>query len=81
MSMDASVDWAEPDYSSDGEYITADDGYEADIENPMNPHTIFSKHKNQFNLFLTDVSQGNANLDMCTLTIDLLIYFSKRWAF
>jgi hypothetical protein len=80
MTMDVSTDWGEADDSSTGEYITADDGYEADIEVPVkNSQGVLSKRINQFS-GASETAKGNANAHpaLCSLTIDLLIYFSKQ---
>ncbi|XP_058802324.1 lysosomal-trafficking regulator isoform X2 [Phymastichus coffea] len=77
-TMDISTDWGEPDDSSAGEYITADDGYEADVEIPVkNLQDVSSKKFSPFNGMSDSKGTVNAHPALCSLTIDLLIYFSK----
>ena len=81
MALDFSADWGEIEESSTGEYITADDGYDADVEVPIGNHqNLSSKYVNQLGSLLTEVPRGstNANPALCSLTIDLLIHFSKQ---
>lgn len=78
--MDTSADWADPDESSIGEYLTADDGYEADIEIFVkNSQDITSRRINQLD-GISDAIRGNVNAHpaLCSLTINLLIYFAKQ---
>lgn len=80
MTMDISTDWGEADDSSTGEYVTADDGYEADIEVPVkNSQDVLSKRINHF-AGAPETIRGNANAHpaLCSLTIDLLICFAKQ---
>ena len=79
MTMDISTDWGDADDSSNGEYVTADDGYEADIEIPVINSQDISKKVNQYNGSF-EVARGNVNAHpaLCSLTIDLLIYFAKQ---
>ncbi|XP_016837232.1 lysosomal-trafficking regulator isoform X2 [Nasonia vitripennis] len=80
MTMDISTDWGEADDSSTGEYVTADDGYEADIEVPVkNSQDVLSKRINHFGR-APETIRGNANAHpaLCSLTIDLLICFAKQ---
>lgn len=77
--MDISTDWGEPEDSSAGEYVTADDGYEADVEVPAkNTQNLSSKKFNTFGGFSESKGTINAHPDLCSLTIDLLIYFAKQ---
>lgn len=79
--MDDTADfWGDVDESSVGEYITADDGYEADVEIFVkNQQDISLKRINQLG-GMSDAIKGNINADpaLCSLAIDLLIYFAKQ---
>ena len=79
MSIDVSTDWADAEESSN-EYITADDGYDADIEVPIKTNQeISSKRQNRFDrAFEANRNNAVAHPALCSLTLDLLIYFSKR---
>ena len=80
MAMDLSSDWGDIDDNSNSEYnITADDGYDADIEVPINQN-FSSKFISQHNSLLTEVPNENCNANpaLCSLTIDLLIHFSSQ---
>lgn len=72
----------EAECSSNQEYLTADDGYEADIEIQINnPHGA-SKMNSRANIgAMVEESIGNNSLPMCNLTIDLLIHLSKQLSF
>jgi len=65
--------------SSTGEYITADDGYEADIEIPgKNANNTISKKNNPLGPVIEPRSHANAHPALCSLAIDLLIHFSEQ---
>lgn len=79
MSLDILPDYGAED-SSTGEYITADDGYEADIEVPgKNTNNSISK-KTSSPLGPVIEPRGHANVHpaLCSLAIDLLIHFSEQ---
>ncbi|XP_036146533.1 lysosomal-trafficking regulator isoform X4 [Monomorium pharaonis] len=72
-----------PDYgaedSSTGEYVTADDGYEADIEVPgKNTNSISKKNSSPLGPVTEPRSHANAHPALCSLAIDLLIHFSEQ---
>ncbi|XP_018058565.1 PREDICTED: lysosomal-trafficking regulator [Atta colombica] len=79
MSLETLPDYGAED-SSTGEYVTADDGYEADIEVP-GKNTNNSMPKKSSNLLGPVIeSRGHANAHpaLCSLAIDLLIHFSEQ---
>ncbi|CAD6208341.1 GSCOCG00003347001-RA-CDS [Cotesia congregata] len=86
-----------PDYGADessaGEYVTADDGYEADIEIPSkssrdeessNQHNNLPKGTTNSLRFIFDSRGGHINTNitahpaLCSLAVDLLIQFSEQ---
>ncbi|XP_011866548.1 PREDICTED: lysosomal-trafficking regulator isoform X3 [Vollenhovia emeryi] len=73
-----------PDYgaedSSTGEYVTADDGYEADIEVPGKNTNNNAPKKSSSPLGPVIEPRGHANAHpaLCSLAIDLLIHFSEQ---
>ncbi|EFN65741.1 Lysosomal-trafficking regulator [Camponotus floridanus] len=72
-----------PDYSAEdsstGEYITADDGYEADVEVPeKSPNNSTSKKSSPLGLVIEPRGHANAHPALCSLAIDLLIHFSQQ---
>lgn len=80
MTMDISADWGDADDSGAGEYVAADDGYEADVEIPVkNPQDYASRRINQFgSVPETAKTSANAHPALCSLIIDLLIYYAKQ---
>lgn len=78
IAMDDSADfWVEVDESSVGDMVTADDGYDADVEVFVkNQQGISSKRISQL-AGTTEIIKGSINADpaLCSLSIDLLIYF------
>ena len=65
--------------SSPGEYITADDGYEADIEIPgKTSHENQAKRTHQPGPVIEPRGHANAHPALCSLAVDLLIHFSKQ---
>lgn len=72
-----------PEYSAEdsstGEYITVDDGYEADIEIPeKSPNNSISKKSSPLGLVVEPRGHTNAHPALCSLAIDLLIHFSDQ---
>ncbi|CAB0033952.1 unnamed protein product [Trichogramma brassicae] len=78
-AMDISMDWADGEDSSAGEYLTADDGYDADVEVPVKTDYELSAKKNRFGR-ASDSVRGSVNADpaVCSLAIDLLIYYANK---
>lgn len=73
-----------PDYGADdsstGEYVTADDGYEADTEVPgrsLNSST-FKRNSPLGSSIAEPRGHANAHPALCSLAIDLLIHFSEQ---
>ncbi|XP_011343929.2 lysosomal-trafficking regulator isoform X3 [Ooceraea biroi] len=65
--------------SSTGEYITADDGYEADIEVPGRcSNNTISKKNSPLGPVVEPRGHANAHPALCSLAIDLLIHFSEQ---
>lgn len=78
MSLENSPDYSAED-SSTGEYITADDGYEADVEVPeKSPNNSISKKSSPLGLVIEPRGHANAHPALCSLAIDLLIHFSQQ---
>ncbi|KYN43656.1 Lysosomal-trafficking regulator [Trachymyrmex septentrionalis] len=79
MSLETLPDYGAED-SSTGEYVTADDGYEADIEVPgKNTNTnIPKKSSNLLGPVIEPRGHANAHPALCSLAIDLLIHFSEQ---
>ncbi|XP_077276800.1 lysosomal-trafficking regulator mauve isoform X2 [Temnothorax americanus] len=73
-----------PDYgaedSSTGEYVTADDGYEADIEVPgkNTSNSVSKKSSSPLGPVIEPRGHANAHPALCSLAIDLLIHFSEQ---
>ncbi|CAL1677884.1 unnamed protein product [Lasius platythorax] len=72
-----------PDYSAEdsstGEYVTADDGYEADVEVPeKSSNNNVSKKSSPLGLVVEPRGHANAHPALCSLAIDLLIHFSEQ---
>ncbi|XP_011144679.1 lysosomal-trafficking regulator isoform X1 [Harpegnathos saltator] len=78
MSLENLPDYGAED-SSTGEYITADDGYEADIEVPgRSPNSSISKKSSPLGPVVEPRGHANAHPALCSLAIDLLIHFSEQ---
>ncbi|XP_033229888.1 lysosomal-trafficking regulator isoform X2 [Belonocnema kinseyi] len=78
LNLDAAPDCAGGG-SSTGDYVTADDGYEADVENPgKNAHENQPKRSNQAGPVIEPRGHANAHPALCSLAVDLLIHFSKQ---
>lgn len=78
MSLDNLPDCGAED-SSTGEYVTADDGYEADIEIPgRSPHNNVTRKSSPLGPVVEPRGHANANPALCFLAIDLLIHFSEQ---
>lgn len=78
MSLETLPDYGAED-SSTGEYITADDGYEADIEVPgKNTNNSISKKNSPLGPVIEPRGHANAHPALCSLAIDLLIHFSEQ---
>ncbi|XP_014468102.1 PREDICTED: lysosomal-trafficking regulator isoform X2 [Dinoponera quadriceps] len=78
MSLESLPDYGAED-SSTGEYVTADDGYEADIEVPgRNPNSSVSKKSSPLGSVVEPRGHANAHPALCSLAIDLLIHFSEQ---
>ncbi|KAJ8668849.1 hypothetical protein QAD02_000108 [Eretmocerus hayati] len=80
MAMDISLEWGDAEDSSTGEYIPADDGYEADVEVPVSHSQDSSPRRKAHLITEPELQKGNANANppLCALAIDLLIYFAKH---
>ncbi|XP_050573868.1 lysosomal-trafficking regulator isoform X4 [Bombus affinis] len=78
MTLDTIPDCAADD-SSTGEYVTADDGYEADVEVPAQSlHSNSVKRSNSLGPIIEPRGHANAHPALCLLAVDLLIHFSKQ---
>lgn len=78
MTLDAMPDCGADD-SSTGEYVTADDGYEADVEIPgRSPRNNATKRRNSLGPVVEPRGNANANPALCSLAVDLLIHFSEQ---
>ncbi|XP_033358417.1 lysosomal-trafficking regulator isoform X2 [Bombus vosnesenskii] len=78
MTLDTIPDYAADD-SSTGEYVTADDGYEADVEVPAQSlHSNSVKRSNSLGPVVEPRGHANAHPALCLLAVDLLIHFSKQ---
>ncbi|XP_032666117.1 lysosomal-trafficking regulator isoform X3 [Odontomachus brunneus] len=78
MSLENLPDYGAED-SSTGEYVTADDGYEADIEVPgRSPNNSISKKSSPLGPVVEPRGHANAHPALCSLAIDLLIHFSEQ---
>lgn len=72
-----------PDYSiedsSTGEYLSVDDGYEADIEIPgRSSSNSIPKRNSTIGPIIEPKGHANAHPALCSLAIDLLIHFSEQ---
>lgn len=78
MNLDTLPDCGAED-SSTGEYVTADDGYEADIEVPgKSCHSNVTKKNSSIGPVVEPRGHANAHPALCSLAIDLLIHFTKQ---
>lgn len=79
MSLETLPDYGAED-SSTGEYVTADDGYEADIEVPGKSTSNSTSKKSSSPLGPVIEPRGHANAHpaLCSLAIDILIHFSEQ---
>ncbi|XP_043802413.1 lysosomal-trafficking regulator isoform X3 [Apis laboriosa] len=78
MTLDSIPDCAVDD-SSTGEYVTADDGYEADVEVPAQSlHSNTVKRSNSLGPVIEPRGHANAHPALCLLAVDLLIHFSEQ---
>ncbi|XP_025074143.1 lysosomal-trafficking regulator [Pogonomyrmex barbatus] len=79
MSLETLPDYGAED-SSTGEYVTADDGYDADTEVPGgSPNSSVSKNSSSpLGPVIEPRSHANAHPALCSLAIDLLIHFSEQ---
>ncbi|XP_039305256.1 lysosomal-trafficking regulator isoform X2 [Solenopsis invicta] len=79
MSLETLPDYGAED-SSTGEYVTADDGYEADIEVPGKNvnNSISKKSSSPLGPVIEPRGHANAHPALCSLAIDLLIHFSEQ---
>ncbi|XP_046418983.1 lysosomal-trafficking regulator isoform X1 [Neodiprion fabricii] len=67
------------DDSSTGEYVTADDGYDADIEVPgRTPQHSTPKKANPLGPIVEARGYATAHPALCSLAVDLLIHFSEQ---
>ncbi|KAK0171372.1 hypothetical protein PV328_009113 [Microctonus aethiopoides] len=67
------------DDSSAGEYVTADDGYEADIETQgKSSGTSPPKQTNSFGPLIEPRRHATAHPALCSLAVDLLIHFIEQ---
>lgn len=78
--MDVLTDYGEVDNSSVGDNITADDGYEADVELPLKNSQDSSLKRHNRIRGTPEIVRGNSNAHpaLCSLAIDLLIYFANQ---
>lgn len=78
MTLETPLDYGADD-SSAGEYVTADDGYEADTEVPgRSPNSSISRRSSPLGPVVEPRGHANAHPALCCLAIDLLIHFSER---
>ncbi|XP_024939057.1 lysosomal-trafficking regulator isoform X2 [Cephus cinctus] len=78
MALDTFPDCGGED-SSTGEYVTADDGYEADVEIPgRSPYSGIPKKVNPFGPVVEPRGHANAHPALCSLAVDLLIHFGEQ---
>ncbi|XP_054002539.1 lysosomal-trafficking regulator isoform X2 [Hylaeus anthracinus] len=79
MTLDAIPDCAMDD-SSTGEYVTADDGYEADVEVAgRTPRSDGVKRRsNSLGPVVEPRGHANAHPALCSLAVDLLIHFTEQ---
>ncbi|XP_067210662.1 lysosomal-trafficking regulator isoform X3 [Linepithema humile] len=78
MTLEAPLDYGADD-SSTGEYVTADDGYEADNEVPgRSPNSSVFKRSSPLGPVVEPRGHANAHPALCSLAIDLLIHFSEQ---
>lgn len=78
MTLDTIPDCAADD-SSTGEYVTADDGYEGDVEVPAQTlHSNTVKRSNSLGPVIQPRGHANAHSALCLLAVDLLIHFSEQ---
>lgn len=66
------------DDSSAGEYVTADDGYDADIEIQGRASSSIQRKKNNSNIDSEPRGHVNAHPALCSLAVNLLIHFSEQ---
>ncbi|XP_011300955.1 lysosomal-trafficking regulator isoform X2 [Fopius arisanus] len=65
--------------SSTGEYVTADDGYEADVEvQGRTPQNSLPRRSNSLGPIVEPRGHANAHPALCSLAVDLLIHFSEQ---
>ncbi|XP_012252611.2 lysosomal-trafficking regulator [Athalia rosae] len=78
MALDPLPDCGGDD-SSTGEYVTADDGYEADVEVPgRSPQNSSPKKSNPLGPVVEARGYATAHPALCSLAVDLLIHFSEQ---
>lgn len=78
MTLDPLPDCGADD-SSTGEYVTADDGYEADVEIPgRSPQNSSPKKANPLGPVVEVRGYATAHPALCSLAVDLLIHFSEQ---
>lgn len=78
MTLDTLPDCGGED-SSTGEYVTADDGYEADVEvQGRTPTSNTPKRTNPLGPVVEPRGHANAHPALCSLAVDLLIHFSEQ---
>ena len=77
MTMDTLTECL-PDESS-AEYVTADDGYEADVEiHGRSSNNNQEKKTNTSNAINEERNHVNAHPALCSLAVNLLIHFSEQ---
>ncbi|KAL0119810.1 hypothetical protein PUN28_007922 [Cardiocondyla obscurior] len=77
MSLETLPDYGAED-SSTGEYVTADDGYEADIEVPGKNNNISKKSSSPLGPVIELRGHASAHPALCSLAIDILIHFTAQ---
>ncbi|XP_015121948.1 lysosomal-trafficking regulator [Diachasma alloeum] len=78
MTLEALPDCGGED-SSTGEYVTADDGYEADVEvQGKSPQNSLPRRSNSLGPVVEPRGHANAHPALCSLAVDLLIHFSEQ---
>lgn len=78
MALDTPPDCGGDD-SSTGDYVIADDGYEADVEiQGKNIQNNQTRKINSLGPIVEPRGHANAHPALCSLAVDLLIHFSKE---
>lgn len=79
MAPESPPDCGGGDDSSAGEYVTADDGYEADIETQgKSSGTSPPKQTNSLEPLIEPRRHATVHPALCSLAVDLLIHFIEQ---